>query len=253
MLAPLEVHEMSRTLFIVPLAALVALTGCIATGGTTSGVLDHAAAPRSLRVTSEGRVTAEPDIAVLSVGVEALAKAMPDATRDADARMRRVVDALKGSGVAPRDVRTTRYDVGMERRYDPKTGTPGEIAGYRVVHELRVVVRDRDPARAGAALDAALRAGANLVHSVTFEKDDATAERARALALAIEAARAKAEVMARAAGVTLGPIREVSEAGGSGPPVVRTMKMAMVAESAAPLQGGDLEFVAAVDVAFDLQ
>jgi hypothetical protein len=196
---------------------------------------------------------AEPDIAVLSIGVEALAKALPDATRDADARMRRVVDALKEAGVDPRDVRTTRYDVGMERRFDPKLGTPGEIVGYRVVHELRVVVRDRDPARAGAALEAALGAGSNLVHSVSFEKDDSTAERSRALALAIEAARAKAEVMARAAGVTLGELREVSEAGGSGPPMPYDMKMVRMSAEAAPLQGGDLEFTAAVNAVFDIR
>jgi hypothetical protein len=204
-------------------------------------------------VTAEGRVSAEPDIAVLSIGVEAVAKALPAATRDADARMRRVVDALKSAGVDPRDVRTTRYDVGMERRFDPKLGTTGEIVGYRVVHELRVVVRDRDPARAGAALEAALGAGANLVHSVSFDKDDSTAERSRALALAIEAARAKAEVMARAAGVTLGAVREVSEAGGSGPPMPYDAKMVRMSAEASPLQGGDLEFTAAVNVVFDIR
>jgi hypothetical protein len=204
-------------------------------------------------VGGEGRVTAEPDIAVLSIGVEALAKALPDATRDADTRMRGVVEALKQTGVDPRDVRTTRYDVGMERRYDPNVGTLGEIVGYRVIHELRVVVRDRDPARVGAALEAALRGGSNLVHSVSFEKDDSTAERSRALALAIEAARAKADVMARAAGRTLGEVREVSEASGGAIPLVRTMKMANASAEAAPLQGGDLEFTAAAEVVFALE
>lgn len=237
----------------VALAALALLGGCVSASGASRGELRGPGLPATLRVNGEGRVTAEPDIAVLSIGVEALAKALSDATKDADARMGRIVDALQGAGVEPRDVRTTRYDVGMERRFDPKTGTQGEIIGYRVVHELRVVVRQKDPARVGAALDAALRAGSNLVHSVSFEKEDATAERSRALALAIEAARAKAEVMARAAGVTLGEVREVNEAGGMGPPVLRSMKAAEFAASGAPLQGGDLEFTAAVDVAFAIR
>ncbi|HET7752427.1 MAG TPA: SIMPL domain-containing protein [Anaeromyxobacteraceae bacterium] len=242
---------MTRTLSAVPLAFAL-LTGCAATGGHRGGHLGPALSA-TIRATGEGRVTAEPDVAVLAIGVEALAKALPDASRDADQRMRRVVAALEGAGVQKRDVRTTRYDVNMERRFDPKLGTPGEIVGYRVVHELRVVVRDRDPARAGTALDAALRAGANLVHSLSFEREDATAERSRALALAIEAARAKAEVMAKAAGVSLGAVREVSEAGGGGVPVVRTMKMATMAAEAAPFQGGDLEFTANVDVVFGIQ
>jgi len=238
---------------ILALTAAALLTGCVATTGASRGDLERAAAPATLRVAAEGRVTAEPDIATLSIGAEALAKTLPEATRDADARVRRVVDALHAAGVERRDVRTTRYDVSMERRYDPKLGVPGEVTGYRVVHELRVVVREKDPARVGAALDAALRAGSNLVHSVSFEKEDGTAERARALALAIEGARAKAEVMARAAGVTLGEVREVNEAGGSGPPVVRDMKVARFAAEGAPLQGGDLEFAAAVDVVFAIR
>ena len=215
------------------------------------------AGPRSrdlVRVAGEGRVLAKPDVATLALGVEALAPQLADALRDADARMRSVLTALDGAKVPRDDVRTIRYDVAMERRYDPKLGRLGEITGYRVAHEVRVAVRGGDPARAGVALQAALGAGANVVHSIAFEKEDASAERARALEAAVASARKKAEAIAHAAGRALGEPIAISE-GGRGPVVpVTNVARSMAAEAApAPVQGGELEFTAQVEVEYPLQ
>jgi uncharacterized protein YggE len=218
------------------------------------GSLAACASPRALlRVSGEGRAAAKPDLATLAIGVESLAPALPDAVRDADERLRRVAAALEGARIPAEDVRTTRYDVGMERRFDPQRGGPGEITGYRVVHELRVLVRGGEPARAGAALDAALRAGANLVHSVAFEKADLAPERARALEAALAAARLKAEALARAAGRALGPPSAIAEQSGQGPIVPLRMARVAAAEAGTPLQAGELEVTAAVDVEYPLR
>src|SRR5690349_21706183 len=72
-----------------------------------------------LVVSGEGRVPAKPDVATLTLGVEALAPRVPDAARDADGRMRAVLEAVRAAGVAEKDARTTRYDVQLERRYEP--------------------------------------------------------------------------------------------------------------------------------------
>ena len=214
------------------------------------------AAPRPatvVRVTGEGRAVAKPDVAALALGVEAVAPQLADAVRDADSRMRSVLAALDGAGIPRDDVRTLRYDVGMERRYDPKTGRTGEITGYRVVHELRVAVRGGEPARAGAALQAALGAGANVVHSIAFETEDASTDRARALEAAVAAARSKGEALARAAGRRLGEPTEIAE-GGRGPAPVMRMPKAMAAEGGpAPIEPGELEFTAQVEVEYPLR
>jgi uncharacterized protein YggE len=232
-----------------------AVTAVLLAAACAHGPARDGSADPVLRVAGEGRVAARPDLATVALGVEALAKALPDALRDADARSRAIVAALAGAGVAEKDVRTTRYDVQLERRYDPQRGGPGELIGYRVVHELRVAIRGGDPGRVGAALEAATRSGANVVHSISFEKEDVTAERARALELAIAAARAKAEAMARAAGRPLGDVRAVSEGGGRGPivPLRKTTMMASAAEAGAPVQAGELEVAADVEVEFGLR
>jgi uncharacterized protein YggE len=241
---PGEARSCART--ALALAALLAAACAHARPADARG-------PSVLRVAGEGRVPARPDLATVALGVEALAKALPDALRDADVRSRAILAALAGAGVAEKDVRTTRYDVQLERRYDPQRGGPGELVGYRVVHELHVAVRGGDPARVGTALDAATRAGANVVHSISFEKEDVTAERARALELGIAAARAKAEAMARAAGRSLGEVVAVSETAGRGPIVPLRKTMAYAAEQSAPVQAGELEVAAEVEVEFALR
>ena len=209
----------------------------------------HAAHP-AIRTTGEGRVTARPDLASVTLGVESLAKALPDAVKDSDARMRAVLAALAQAGIPERDVHTTRYDVALEQRYEPNA--PPQPVGYRVTHELRVLVRGGEPGRAGVVLDAALGAGATVVRSIAFEKEDPAPERARALEAAVAAARAKAEVIARASGRTLGEVRAVSEAG-VGPIVpLRTMNVAKL-QSATPVQPGELEIAAQVEVEFGLR
>jgi uncharacterized protein YggE len=232
----------SRALAATTLAFL--LSGCAHAGARSGG--------DELVVVGEGRASASPDVATVSIGIEALAKQLPDALRDADARMRAVVAAVRAAGVPEQDVRTMRYDVALERRFDPQRGGPGELVGYRVVHELRVAVRGGDPARAGVVLDAATRAGANVVHSIAFEKSDPSAEQARALEAALAQARAKAEALARAAGRELGDARTVAERLGG--PVVPYGGIRMAkAEAGMPVQAGELEFRAEVEVRYRLR
>jgi uncharacterized protein YggE len=233
------------------LAVLVLLVaGC---AGPRAGGRPHVGA--TLQVSGEGRAAAAPDRVSFVVGVESFAREVAPAVAEADRRLRAVRAALGEGGVEARDLRTTRYDVLPERRYDPQAGGHGELVGYRVVHELQAVVRGGDAARAGVALDAATRGGANLLHSIRFEKEDLSAERARALEAAVGAARGKAQAIAAAAGRTLGDVTAVTEGGGRGPIVpLRGAKMvAAEAAAGAPLEAGELEVVAQVEVEFALR
>jgi uncharacterized protein len=205
--------------------------------------------PRLLRVTGEGRASAAPDVAVASFGVETSARVLADASQETDSRMRRILEALKAAGVALKDVQTTRYDVGIERRPDPKGGE-GQVSGYRVATEVRATVRQL--ARVGSIIDAVVKAGSNQVHSLAFLKDDPTPERNRALAAAVASARAKAEEMAKAAGVQLGEVREVIEGGAA--PLPRMPRVAMMAATTgAPVEAGELEYTAQVEVTFSIR
>jgi uncharacterized protein len=208
------------------------------------------AAPRLVRVSGEGRVMVRPDVAVVLVGADATGKDLAKVVDDAAARMRRVQAALLQTGIAERDVRTTRHDVQVDRNY--ASGGRGEITGYSVSDEVRVVVRDL--ARLGTVLERVVAAGSNALRGLSFEKDDPAPERREALARAVADARAKAEVLARASGVALGEVLEIAEGGAR--PVVPLQRgvaaMAMRAE-AAPVSPGELEITAGADVTWAIR
>jgi uncharacterized protein len=233
---------------------LVAVAAVIAALALPAGPLaaesrpgDAPRGPSTLRVTGEGRASAAPDVAQVLLGAEALAPDLTTATRDANERMRRLLDALLAAGVARKDLQTTRYDVGIERRAAPG-GELGPIAGYRVTSEVRATVRDI--ARVGPILDAALKAGSNAIRSLSFAKDDSTEEQHRALAAAVSAARAKAAVVARAAGRELGEILEIAEGSLARPFQVGARAMAL---SGAAVEPGELAYAAQVEVVFALR
>jgi uncharacterized protein YggE len=207
-------------------------------------------ARRTLRVLGEGYAAAAPDVAVAALGVEALAAALSAATADANERMRRVLDALSASGVARKDVQTSRYDVAVERRPEPRGG-PAGVSGYHVTNEVRVTIRDL--ARVGRVLDAAVKAGANASRGLAFRKEDPSAERNRALSAAIAAARTKAEVLARAAGRGLGEVLEISEGGGPRPVAVQGFRAMAAVSDSVPVEAGELQFSAQVEVVFALE
>lgn len=205
--------------------------------------------PRSIRVSGEGRARAAPDVAVVSVGVEAIGKSLARTRADADARMQAVLAAVKGAGVAPKDVQTLRYDVQIERPW--KDGEPGPITGYHVSNLAQVKVRDL--ARLGDLLDKVAAAGSNAIQGLAFEKEDTAPEAARALADAVREARAKAEALAKAAGVALGEVQSVGESVQRPGPIPVRM-MAMEAKRAgAPVETGEVELTATVELVFGIR
>lgn len=208
-----------------------------------------APAARTLTVSGDGRAFAAPDTAVVSIGVQAFGKVLARASADANERMRRVLDAIAKAGIPPQDVRTTSHEVAVERPW--QDGRPGPVTGYRV--STAVELRVRELGRLGPILDRVVEAGSNEVGALRLVKDDPSAEQQRALADAVASARAKAEVLARAAGVALGPVVTLSESV-AGPPIpygVRTM--AAEAQGGAPVAAGELEFTARVDVVFAIR
>lgn len=206
------------------------------------------AGPRTLRVTGEGRASAVPDTAVVTFGVTAVNGSLAAATREATDRARRLSDVLR-TVVAPADLQTARYDVQIEYAQSSRpSDAPPRITGYRVSNDLGARVRDLS--KLGGLLDRAVAAGANEIRGLAFLKDDTSPEQARALVAAVKAARAKAEEMARAAGVRLGELVDLSEgARGPGPvPVGRMMAMSVANE--VPVEAGQVEVAAHVEAIF---
>jgi uncharacterized protein len=160
---------------------------------------------RSISVHATGEASVAPDLATVNLVVSASGPE-PAALRDEVSRRASVVLArLRDLGVAEADLNAPGLSIQPE--YDYREGQ--RLIGYRAARALDVQVRDLD--RLGEVLDAIVAAGANEVHGVHMTAADLSATEHRALAAAVAAARAKADVLARAAGVTLGGIARIEE------------------------------------------
>jgi uncharacterized protein YggE len=115
------------------------------------------------------------------------------------------------------------------------------------------MARLRDLTGAGAAIDAAVGAGANEVYGPNLiQSDRATIER-QALQAAMADARAKAQAVATAGGVSLGRVMTVVEGGGVAPPIPYAADARATAESSTPIAPGTQEIQASVTVTYAVQ
>jgi hypothetical protein len=238
---------------LVPTALAFFLGGCVnGVGPTTPG---SAAPGRAITVVGEGQIREAPDLAKTTLGVEATAPSAVAATRDAAARMAAVIAAVKRLGVADVDIQTSAFSIRSER-YNLPPAKPGAAAGstpltYAASNSVAVTIRDTK--RTGAILDAAVKAGANEVWGVSFAHSDEAALRRRARELAVADARARAEGLARAAGVELGEVISIDEVGLQ--PFGRAMGQGSVGLRTAevtPVEGGEVTITDRIQIVFAL-
>lgn len=225
-------HPTARVRPLVHSAALVALlTG--AAGAGAQQVSPGFPAYPTLAASGQGEAKVTPDRAAVTVNVQTRAAAADVAASDNAKRTRAVLDALGRLGLSREQLTTEGYSVYPEMRYDKDGGSPRVVA-YVVTNSVRA--ETRRPEQAGALIDAALMAGANMINSLSFYASSIDEGRRQAIAQAVSSARADAEAMARAAGGTLGALIELSTQGPTSVPhpmydMAARGKMAMQAET----------------------
>jgi uncharacterized protein len=208
--------------------------------------------PSARQITVIGSAEAQgvPDLATITAGVETRAETAAGALAANSEAMAAVLAALDGSGVARGDVQTSQLSISPV--YEPyREGTPEaqKVAGYEATN--MVTVRVRDVAMLGATVDAVTTAGANRLYGIGFDVSDPKPVLDSAREKAVADARAKAELFAKAAGGTLGPVVRISEAlNVPGPMVMRAEAMA---DKAAPVEGGTVSLQAQVEIVYGLE
>jgi uncharacterized protein YggE len=197
-----------------------------------------------ITVTGTGSVKGAPDRADFSFGVETQGESSAQALGKNGEAVQKVIDALKQAGIADGDIQTQQVSV------SPRYSSDGQkIVGYTAVNSVAAKVRDL--AKAGAVVEAAVGAGANQVYGPTFSISDQSELYADAMMKALEDARAKAETIAKAAGVSLGAVTAIVEGSSFGPPVPVAEAQAGGA-SEVPIQPGQQEIVATLTVTYAL-
>jgi uncharacterized protein YggE len=166
--------------------------------------------------------------------------------------MQNIIDATKSSGVAEKDITTSGFS--LNPVYDYTTG--GQIPrGFEASQTLTVKVRDLD--KVGDVLTAVTAAGANQAGGVSFGIDNPDAVQAEARAMAIEKAKAKAQVLAKSLGMSLGRITSFSEgSNGYYPPAPMMMRAEAYADSKAAnleLPAGEQDVTSQVTLTYELR
>jgi len=198
-------------------------------------------------VNGQGSVSIPPDTALAQVGVEARAPQLNDALADATQRMTQVLESVRALGIDSKDISTSRIAIDPIAAPRRNEGDPVRIDGYRVGNTAQV--RIRDVRMVGRVLDAVVRAGANTIGSLAFTVSDRTAVEAQARALAVRDAATKAQQLADAAGVPLGPLLTLTEQGIGRPmPVAR----GVAAMASMPVEPGEVEVSVLVEARYRL-
>lgn len=201
--------------------------------------------PRGITVMAQGEVSAEPDLAMITIGVETRDSTAGSAAAENADRMSDVMDALRQMDIPEEEIQTVDYSIRAEIDWDDDEQ---RVIGYVVSNSVRVKMRDMQ--RVGDVLDAVTEAGANNVYGIQFTFDDPSALREQARAEAMAEARKKAESLAELAGVRLGAPRTISESFSETPPYYLE---AVYARSESGVGGGTSVSSGQLDVAVQVQ
>jgi len=239
---------MYRAFLVLTIAAGAAVVGLACT--TETSVLPADQAVPNVSVGGSGSVFGEPDVAVLSLGVESEADTVEAARESAAEAMDAMLAALKDGGVEDEDIQTARFSV--QPRFNFQNGRQ-ELLGFVVNNLVTVTIREIDST--GELIDAAIAAGGDLarVENLSFTIDDPAALEAEARTQAVEDARGKAETLAAAAGVELGEALSISESGPSGIPSINFSRMEAADEAETPIEPGELEVAVNVQIVYELR
>ncbi|MGT2503093.1 SIMPL domain-containing protein [Bradyrhizobium guangxiense] len=212
---------------VASLAAIVATTL-----PATSALADDF--PSAISVSGEANVSVAPDLAQIDAGVASDAKSAKEASDANNAAMGKVLLALKGAGIPEKDYQTSRLSLQPQYGQNKSTGA-SPVVGFRA--SSRVTVKIRDVAKVAGIIDALVGAGANDIGNISFEVTQASKLLDDAREQAVADARRKAEIYAKATGVTLGAPLSVSEGGAPMPLFKARMAMAPMAAPAAVAPG----------------
>ena len=205
-----------------------------------------------LTVGGQGQATTQPDLATIGLGVSTRAASAAEAmAKNAEAQAK-VIETLKTAGIEARDIQTSALNLAPVMDY-ADNGQPPKLTGYAAQNS--VTVRMRDIAGLGALLDKLIASGSNELGGISFSREDMTATENEARVKAVADARRRAEIMAEAAGMKLGPLVALSDVPmDAGPMPMPRMAMAADAKmGGAPIEAGELTVTTNVTAVYALR
>jgi uncharacterized protein YggE len=245
-----------RSLLLAGLVALAVVAAyLVGRAGPAPASAETPDATSTVTVTGVGHVAVVPNQLAFDLSVSVLRDDLDQALDDGNTAMQSVVDTLKTSGVAEKDVQTT--DLSMNPEYTKKKGQPVQLRGYRVSQTVSVTVEDLS--KASDIVTAALNAGGSGVrlNGLRLQVADPDGSLEPARTAAVEQARSKAEEYAADAGRELGDVVTISEVNNQsyGPQDGLSFQRSAVdaASAAFPIQAGQQDLTANIVVVYELK
>lgn len=205
--------------------------------------------PPTVSVTGEASISVPPDLAQVDSGVTTEAKTAREASEANNKAMGGVLQALKNSGLAEKDIQTSRLSLSPQSAPNRNANAPFLIVGYRASN--RVTVTIRDITKVADTIDVLVSAGANEISGISFMVSKASKLLDDARSEAVADARRKAEIYAKAANITLGAPISISEETAPGPMPYRKMAADMAAS--APVAQGQETLRVSVSVSYEIK
>ena len=231
--------------------AALARDGFSISAGAPGYVGPSAVMNTGIWVTGRGEATAAPDLAILSLGVEAFENTVQQASSEAATAIDQVISALRANGIAEKDIQTRFFNI------FPRYNREGrDIVGYQVTNQLTVKVRNLDSI--GAIIDEAAEAGGDSTRfqSINFTIEDTKALQDQARTDAVADLMDKANQFATLTGSQLGQLLYITESGGFVSSPVFDQRVSFENAAAAPqtsIMTGELDVVVTVQAVFAIQ
>ncbi|MCX6875326.1 MAG: SIMPL domain-containing protein [Verrucomicrobia bacterium] len=160
---------------------------------------------RLLKVQGKGRVSVEPDLVTLSFEVETKAGDYAECLQNLNARAEDLRASMTAAGLDRADLKTSDFSVRVDTQY--KDGRH-MFVGYRASHNMRIELPvDKELLNRTLRHIARGHSGAEI--SLVFSVKDSDALRQRVLMEAVRIAKSNAEVLASAAGMSLGKLQQI--------------------------------------------
>lgn len=239
---------------------LILIAAALATSAMAQDTMRREGGPgmmsQTVTVGGTGRATVAPDRFTFSVGVQTVGDTVDEAVSENNRRVAAVIAALKKAGAADADIQTSNFNIWPQQDY--QEGRLPRILGYQVSNNISV--RSTKVDTAGKLLGVAIGAGVNTSSGISFEVADPSRGRDEGLRKAFEDARAKAALLAQAAGRNLGPAILISEGVARVPQPYPVDQRAMAMEARVgnvagdvPVEAGTQERTYSVTVTFELR
>lgn len=187
------------------------------------------------------------------LGVATIGDTSAAAYKENTLRMQQIVANLIGVGLSESDYQTGRFraePIYYQPSKDGKEDKQGKISHYEVINTIHIKTQKID--LANEIIDAAVKGGANRVDQVSFNLNNPQAYREEAIQMAASNALSNARALAAATGVRLVKVLYLSLDHWQHRPMPFMAKMAGSGGNEAPLETGNVEVQATVNLIYQI-